>query len=78
MLAHKLTIPAMLGIVFMETNIAHVRVMETGLGQIQVALMKVSSMHVVFLIVHSKHMQSIPSVQIVSRCRVECGGLKTQ
>ena len=45
MLAHKLTIPAMLGSVFMETDIAHVRMMETGLGQSQVALMKVSNMH---------------------------------
>ena len=45
MLAHKLTIPVTLGIVFMETDIVHVRMMETGLGQSQVALMKVSNMH---------------------------------
>ena len=51
MLTHKLTIPATLGIVFMETDIAHVRVMETGLGQSQVALMKVSSTCFAFLIV---------------------------
>lgn len=46
-----LTILVTLGIAFMETDIAHVRMMTPGLGHSQLALMKVSSTCFVFLII---------------------------
>ena len=71
-MAHKLTTPVTLGIVFMETDIAPVsRMMEAGLGQSQLVLTKVSCVFVL-LIVHARYTQGIHKVYGVCRLCIEC------
>ena len=70
-MAHKLTTPVTLDIVFMETDIAPVRVMEAGLGQSRLVLTKVSCVFVL-LIVHAKYTQGIHKVYTKYKECVDC------
>ena len=57
-MVHKLTTPVTLDIVLMETDTAPVRMMETGLGQTQLALTKVNCVFVLLIV----YMQGIRKV----------------